>query len=300
MKYKVFQDEIINKIMEYLPEDMEVMRSERMKNNDVKLCGITFQKKGSNISPTFYMEHLYYRYQQGDSMEEIVKMLLQLYEENKVKEKIDASFFQDFEKVKDRIVCKIVNTKLNRTLLADIPHEQYLDLSIVYYYMWDTEEFDHATILIRNEHLKMWNVEPDVLYSIAKQNTEVLLPAEIIKMEQLLHDMMRIRQEALLPEPIAGTMYVMTNRTRYYGAAAFLYEGVLREFAHGMQKNIYIIPSSVHEVILLPDDGEIDIKWLNEMVREVNASQLERIEILSDHVYYYDHVDDIFVACVDG
>ena len=87
-------------------------------------------------------------------------------------------------------------------------------------------------------------------------------------------------------------MYVLSNSSKVFGAASILYPDVLKNFAEKLDRDLYILPSSVHEVILLPKRSETEWETLQEMVKEVNATQLEEVEILSDSVYSYTKKDD--------
>lgn len=99
-----------------------------------------------------------------------------------------------------------------------------------------------------------------------------------------------IMEEELLAkrkENGAAAMYVLSNHTRINGAACILYDGVLEKIAEMLECNLFILPSSVHEVILIPEKGDEDYERLSEMVREVNETQLSPEEVLADHAYYY-------------
>ena len=86
----------------------------------------------------------------------------------------------------------------------------------------------------------------------------------------------------------APSMAVFTNRSRFYGAAGLLLLGMMEEYAKKMGSNLFLIPSSVHELILIPDDGRLPAKALNQMVKEVNREEVLPMDQLSGHVYYYD------------
>lgn len=68
-----------------------------------------------------------------------------------------------------------------------------------------------------------------------------------------------------------------------------LHKGILKKFMKEKQmERIIIIPSSVHEVIVMSYDSEMDILGLNEMVQEVNRTALDATEVLSNHAYLFD------------
>ena len=83
-------------------------------------------------------------------------------------------------------------------------------------------------------------------------------------------------------------MYIMTNRQEVNGASVLLYDDVLQTFALKKKTDFYIMPSSIHEVILIPKSKSPDLKDLNEMINEVNETQVQEEEVLSDHAYYYE------------
>ena len=95
--------------------------------------------------------------------------------------------------------------------------------------------------------------------------------------------------------PEVSGMYVASNSDKLNGSSVILYRDMLKNFAesHDVEK-LYILPSSLHEVIIIPDDAnmEKDIQMLNEMVVSVNCTQVQPEEILSDHVYVYEYSTD--------
>lgn len=299
MEINEFLNCLAEEIKKLIPNDSELRINTVQKNNGVLFHGISILTKDVNIAPTIYLDSLYRKYQEkGTDFETMAREFLDFYESTKFKKGIDASFFLNFENVKERIVFKLINSKLNQSLLRKIPHKPFMDLEMVFYYIWDQKELENATVLIHNSHCEMWNVKPDELIKLAKRNTERLLPCETIKMEKIVVDMMKVPEDYFSEQGIDMKMYVMTNSTRSYGAATLLYDHAICEFAYTYGKNIFIIPSSVHELILIPDDGQIQADMLNEMVREVNHTQLDAKEVLADHIYYYDYVDDILTACL--
>ena len=117
----------------------------------------------------------------------------------------------------------------------------------------------------------------------ARENTPRLFPAQMVDMDEMIQ-----RAGVCMPmDRSAIPMYIMTNRQEVNGASVLLYDDVLQTFALKKKTDFYILPSSVHEVLLIPADNQISMSTLSSMVRDVNSSQLAREEILSDHVYYY-------------
>lgn len=151
--------------------------------------------------------------------------------------------------------------------------------------------------MIHNSHCKMWNVDAGQLYEDARANTPLLLGAELKSMEEVISDLVKqseFTDSQQLEEDVRDVpMHVLSNKTKIHGAACILYENVVKDFADYLNRDIFILPSSVHEVILVPSQGAQKAQNLVEMVREVNETQVEEEEILSDSVYYFSREDGL-------
>ncbi len=304
MKIHTFIFQILQKMQAEMEGEAKVSIQDISKNNGVVLTGLTFSQQSVNISPTIYLEDFFEEFKEGKSMEEIVEEIKEIYYNSKLDRDINMEFFTEYEKARDHIAYKLINYDKNRELLKEIPHREYLDLAIVYYYLVDMKEFANATILIHNKHLEYWEIDEEELYERAKENTHKLLKVNFCGMLEVLKEL--IEEDYLCTDTVedgeaqdteflleshgakdATGMYVLSNFSRLYGAATILYEGTMERCSKQLGGSFYILPSSVHEVILVPDDGQVTREKLGQMVREVNATQVELQEQLSDFVYYY-------------
>lgn len=288
---KEFSKKIIKEIKKIIPENQKVECSAIMKNNGVTEEAVSILEKHKNISPTIYLKEFYEWFKDGVELKEIAAEIVRRNNEYKLKESLDIGFFVNYEKAKSRIVFKLINRKMNRKLLEKIPYVNYMDLVMVFYYLIHDEEAGNATILIHNSHLNMWEVTVEEVYRQARANTPVLLPAAITGMREIIEQMMGDSKEVESLMEGGFPMYVMTNSMKMNGAATMAYPNVLQNFANAIGKNVYIIPSSVHEVILVPETGT-EGGCLNDMVKEVNETQVDPKEVLADHVYYYDRTEN--------
>lgn len=287
---KEFSTKIVNEIRKLIPKGEKVELSSIMKNNGVVEEAVSIIEKGKNVSPTIYLNEFYDSYKEGVNVEVLAAEIVRRNEEYKLEESLDIGFFVNYEKAKKRIVFKLVNKKMNKELLEKIPYVTYMDLVMVFYYLIQDENAGNATILIHNSHLKMWKVSVEDIYGEACKNTPNLLPAAITGMREIIRQMMGDESgDVEMAEEIP--MYIMTNSMKMNGAATMAYPNVVRNFANAVGKNVYIIPSSVHEVILVPETGTEGGR-LNEMVREVNETQVDPKEVLADHVYYYNREEN--------
>lgn len=285
MTYETFKERIMDAVNEALGTGVKVIIQKVQKNNGLELDGLTIMDNRTNIAPTIYLNYYYHLLSDGRrDLQEIITDILETYEEHRQSSSIDLSFFTDFEKVKEKILFKLINTEQNTKLLDEVPHVSFLDLSIIFYYLYDSTDSGNATILIRKEHLDFWKINADDLLQIAKENTPKLLPHTLNSMLDILAG---IKADVPMDTDDLLPMYVLTNTTNNFGAAAMLYDDVLKSFADRKNSDFYILPSSVHELILIPTDMVEDTEYLTEMVQQVNIEQVPDTEILSNHAYYY-------------
>ena len=288
MNYQNFKENIKHVIQNQLGSDVTVTIQEIIKNNNTHLDGLTILSDTLNISPTIYLNYYYRQYLKGKTMDEIYREILTVYRENTPRNNIDISFFTDYEKVKKRIVFKLINYDRNKALLDKIPYIRYLDLAIVFNCLVTSDANGSATILIYNHHLAFWNITKDDLYTLAMQNTPKLLTYDLRNMTDVLEELM---SDAALESDITDIelpipMYVLSNTCKLNGSSCILYKNLLPMLGKKLDSDFYILPSSIHEVLLIPA-YEHNSEELTKMVREVNATQLANEEILSDHVYYF-------------
>lgn len=266
------------------------------KNNGVVLRGLTVMQDDSNISPTIYLNNYFDEYANGRAtLVSVVNDVMDTYRRNKINQSVDMRYFLNYDSVKQRIVYKLVNTEKNKELLEDIPHMEFMDLSIVFQCMVAQEELGTASILIYNVHLKLWDVTLEQLYQAAKENTQRLEPYEIKSMTEVLCDIMKTGEaeefnsdEYMSEFSDSVPMYVLSNKSRVEGAACMLYPNLIRDLAEQFGSSLYIIPSSVHELLLLPTEHDGEGMEIRNMIREVNDTMVSSEEILSYSLYYYD------------
>ena len=284
MTFYQFIQAVELKMKEVVNEDTSLCLYTADKNNGVKRYGITITQKGINVSPTIYLEEYYEKFQKGCTIERIVEDIFQLYHQVRFEKSWDEGEVSTFEAVENRIIYRLVNFEANRELLKEVPYDPYLNLAIIFYVLLEVNERGTACMLIRKEHLEMWNTSIDEIWGKAKENTWHILPSEF-------HTMRAIMKSYKKEGNYVGMdiLYVLTNKIRSFGAAVILYDGCLEMIADFLQDNYFVLPSSVHELIIV---SEKDAPWggvgLSEMVKEINRSQVDPEDILSDTTYYYD------------
>ncbi|MCH5257488.1 MAG: hypothetical protein J1D87_09345 [Lachnospiraceae bacterium] len=298
-----FGNKVCISLAKIMGKDYEAVYKEVTKNNGVRLHSVMINKKGSNVAPSIYIDELYEDYREGRAFGEVINDILNVYRRNAKEIRMDMDFFTRFDSVKDRILYKLINRERNAKLLEEIPYVKWNDLAIVFYYLFEDERFGKATILIRNSHMSMWDIDLESLYKHARSNMPELQPEDFMPIGHIINEIIMdcnngsnvgIRAMGILHGDDAilhsegEVMYFLSSESRYFGAAVLLYSKSVKELAGRLGKNLIILPSSVHEVLLIPDDDVAETVFYKDMVKEVNDTQLEPEEILSYSVYYYD------------
>ena len=303
MNYTEFVNAVKEKLTQELKGGVRVNVYTTTKNNATERTGLILETPGVNISPTIYLEEFFELYEKGKQMDWIIEDLVELYEEIRQEKSWDYERMLSFEGVKDRIIFRLINTEKNKDLLLDVPHKKFLDLSLVFAVLVEADNDGTAVMLIKDLHMRQWKVTKEQLWNAAKENTKRLLPAECFGMnfavcellsrstpgehdrENLLRRTWHIHEELELPEK--DKMYVLSNKLKNYGAACIAYPYILDMLAGVLKENFYVLPSSVHEVIIVPESSRIRQSELERMVREINETQVPEEEILSNHAYFY-------------
>ena len=295
MEYKEFVEYIKMNAGYIAGEGGNITINHVIKNNGCEMDGLVIMEKGKDIAPTIYLDSFYELYTNGENIKNIIRQIEVIYEQNKNNVTFDVNILKHFDTIKDKIVYKVVNYRSNEKLLEQVPHKRILDLAVVFYCLLDNEYGRSATALIYNNNLKNWNVTIDDVYKAALKNTPDLLHSKISSMAALFEKcgVNVDGEEVDLKDYVPSDMYVLTNESKLNGAACILYENVLYDFAQKLGADLYILPSSVHEVILLPKLSMFEKDELVNMVKEVNTEGVAADEVLSDHVYEYNRTERI-------
>lgn len=296
MEFTSFTTLVREEVERRTGDNYRVRLNDVTKNNGVVLRGLTVMQDDSNISPTIYLNNYYEEYINGRAtLINVVNDVMDTYHRNKVNQSVDMRYFLNYESVKQSIVYKLVNTEKNKTLLEDIPHIEFLDLSIVFQCLIAQEDLGTASILIHNVHMKLWDISVEELYREAKENTQRLQGYEIKSMTEVLYEIMKAEnleefdyEECKQELSDSVPMYVLSNKSRVEGAACMLYPNLIQDFADAIGSSFYIIPSSIHELLLLPAKEDRESREIKSMICEINDTQVSTEEILSYSLYFYD------------
>lgn len=288
MTYETFSEELQKVLLSKLPQGTQLKVLPVLKNNSLHLDGLLICQKNSPLSPNFYLQDLYQRYLKGNSIHALVSEVFECWQKS-LKQKWGRNLDMSYKNCRRNIVYRLVSAERNAELLEEIPHILFLDLAVVFYYLVNQDEEGIGSIRISNELMERWQVSTADLMTEAARNTPALFPAKCNPMSSILEKMIFHMEEKEKMEYVRSEPYVLTNSNGINGASAWLYPNQLKNMADFFGKSFYILPSSIHEVLLLAESSDSSEKELLSMVREVNQSCVEYDEILSDNIYYYDY-----------
>ena len=264
----------------------EIQSVSPLKLNNVRLCGIAIVEPDSNISCTIYLEPFFERFLDTGDWEQTVSDILSFYDNNRVADSFDSKWFHNFGQIRRNLFYRLINYKENQELLSSVPYTRFLDLAKVYYADCQIGE-TAGSILIHHKHIEEWGITEDELIAAAEENTPILYPVKLKPLSFVLG-----LGDDICPLPgMSGHMFVLSNTENQNGAASVCYKDVLDNFSQKIKDDLVVLPSSVHETILLPLQEKSNLDSLKEMVYDINRTVLDRSEFLSDNVYVYNRQD---------
>lgn len=295
MKYEIFREVVADTFQNYLPEEYKNMEMKIVSVNKVNrmMDGINLIENGEKaVSPTIYINDMYDHYTLCNNLQEAIQSgahrMVKAFKECPEVPTIG------FAEAKDNIVFQLVNTEQNREMLAEVPHREFQDLSIIYRWVMKVDADGIQSTVVKNGLAEQLGLNEEQLFKLAAENTRRIFPPCIKSMNEVLLEMFekdgmpREIAEMMLGEmPADRMMYVISNDRGINGAISMLYEDKLHSLALELENDLYILPSSVHEVIAVSVEMGEPYE-LAQMVSEINMDQVALEERLSNQVYHYD------------
>ena len=286
MNYESFKQYVADHIKDFLPQNYnvhEISITGQRKNNNVIWDALSI-KGDRNIVPAIYLEPYYQAHTEGVSMDAILQKIADVYMESMEQVgDFSAAEFQ-YEKIKNGIFVVVQNAEMNRELLENVPHEIRDDLALLYRVNVELSNGEKGSVLIHNIHLESWGIDEKTLKEVAWNNMHNYYPPEFSTMSNVLRS---VGYDEIPEDAEFVEMYVLSNKDKQYGGVYMFDTEVMSRIAEEIGGDLVVIPSSIHESILLKKQEETDFDILRDMVKEVNRTQLHPTEILSDEVYQY-------------
>lgn len=268
------------------------------KINTGKLYALVITDGENNVSPNFYLGDFYNRYISGEyTVAETAGVIIKEYNsmERVVKENsIIAGHLSKKEWVKERLFLQLINSGRNKGFLDDAVHSDYAGLSLVLYVLVKDDGKGVAKVKVTKNMCRYFGWDEKDTINYALENTMALFPLALCPLEGMLNSLLNMGGDGIqaADTSIPGCreeLIILTNSKNMYGAAAAFYPGVLKDFAEKEGKSLFLIPSSIHEFIIVPDNGLYNPVDLEKMLREVNSTEVALDEVLSDNLYYYSY-----------
>ena len=301
MNFNDFKNTIKNKIGEYLTEDYadaDMTLSEVKKSGGESYDALMIRKAGEerySVIPALNLTEAYKKYQNGQSVEQICEDLADVRMNVPIPEGLEKDMFLDFDKVKDKIYPRLINSETSKDYLINRPHTEVEDLSMVYAVRINENSTGFAEAVIDYDLARMWGVEVEDLHKAAMSNMEAHDPV-FVGLEDAMFGNFETRGEDTFNLDAMETdsplpLYMLTNKQKTKGAVMALcgkfMDQIIAKFG-----DVYVLPSSVDEVLIMPksaaQDHEMDIHDLARMVQQVNMEAVRPEDRLSDNIYEYD------------
>ncbi len=298
MDYESFKGLVEGHFKEFLPERLSGCKVEirpvyKINREEDAVALVQPDMRGMQSSPLLYISDMYERYQEtGDArytLSEAAGRIEGLWRDQYTER-------LSLDEIRSRIVMELVNTEMNEGLLREAPNRPFHDLSVIYKIVSSVEPGAVWSSRVTNSIAKQMGMDEPALYEAAYKNTKRLFPPMVIPIEGMVKMLYEKAGEALPAEfggrpegeAVGGLpFYVITNRNNIDGAVSVLYEDVLHGLAGRLGADLYILPSSINEMIALPAK-DIGLRELAGMVEDINMMVVPMEERLSNQVYQYD------------
>ena len=293
MDFETFMNEAIKEMRDRFP-DFDISKQEVSKLQGESYTGMAVRPENSEIGATLNLQDFYKALGFGMFLEDVMDSI-----ERSVVSAVrhmphyDARVLEDYDRMKDALTVDLVPVAGNEEKLAQIPHKNVEDMALVYRFEEESSVYGSASILVTNEMLAVYDITADQLHEDAMKAAVQNRPAKLHNMNDVMRDMMG-DMSGLVPMNEPSPLWVATVEGGQNGAGVIQYPGFLDQAAEALGGDFYVLPSSVHEVLLVADDGSMEIGHLEEMVRSVNETEVSPAERLSNNVYHYDSKAHIF------
>ena len=293
----VFMEEVKNQL-EDAGIDAKISLNTVKKLND-SYEAMTVTPEGESIGVNIPISKFYDAYDEGMSVEETVSRAVDLITQGfEEKPDINLDELSDYSVMKGKLAMEVVSAETNKEMLETIPHKMMEDMAVVYRFVLNSDEDGRSSILVTNKMIENFGITAEELHADAMENAPQLKPVEIKGMSEVLAELMGVEQAEMMGVgPVAPEdeqMYVATVPDKVHGAGVLAYENFMDMAAERAGGDFFILPSSLHEVLIVPDNGNVKLEDLENMVKEVNATQVAPQDKLTDSVYHYDSKEKIF------
>lgn len=283
-------DKLTSAVKETLGTGFIVRFQEIEKNNGLVLQAITIREKEDAACSVIYVDQFLDEIENGEiSLCNAVSRIINTYTNSQDGDKLSEIVRNlNKEKILSSVTCQIINLEKNAGRLTRIPHEEFLDLAVIYRVRMDKENTYSFTIT--GEICRKYSISLEDLHIAAVKNMEKE-GFTVQTLASVIEEITGMQEETISEN--CFTAYVLTNKSRLDGATVMMYGKHFSRIARKLNTDLYVLPSSIHEVLAVPDDG-INPYELKTIVHDVNSGVVSDDEILSENIYRYSMEKDTF------
>lgn len=300
MNYETFKQEFAEDIKEKLYErgydDVSISFNNVEKTNQ-NYEAMSVVPEGNNVGVNFNIENAFASYEHTDDYAGVLASATMVIADGLDRAPaIDVSALMDYENMKEKLSVEVISADANADLLANVPHDRMEDLAVVYRFVMESSEDGRASILVTNNLMDRMGVSHEQLRADALENSPEIRPVVIMGMNEVMKEMIgpEVYEMFGISDDAEETMYVATVPDKNSGAGVIAYQDFMDQAAERVGGDFFVLPSSINEILLVPDNGDMTADALRDMVKDVNAKEVSPEERLSDNVYHYDSKDHVF------
>lgn len=291
-----FAENIKNHIREYLPvdyQDAKITLEKVTKGNDRILTGLIIRKDDETAVPSIYLEHYEEQFGKGRPMDDIMKEIAQIKMENSLELPIDVKGLQDYETARPLLAIRLCDPEKNQEYLKDKPHTACGELAATYRIQIMEDSSGTASAVVTNDMLNLWGITPEQLHHDTVSAENARNPVCLYTMDDVMSEiMLSVKPENLFEqtEPLESEMipmYILTNQNKVNGAGVLARDGVLDKIGELLGSDFYVLPSSTHEVILVPDNGNMQTTNAKRYMSTFSQRPFETWKVIEENIQPY-------------
>ena len=298
MNYDEFKKEVEAVVKDYLPDEYKDAKVSIAQVSKIGMTydSLTVRPEGQMAAPAANLNAFFEDYENGKPFDEVMDHIADVLQTKAPEHLQNMSWLMDYDQVKDHLFIRVSNAEKNEDLVNSAPHKDIDDLVITCHIAVDQGQNGMASTVVNNDLMEHYGVSEEQLFKDAMESAPEVMPVKIDSMYNVISDMMpEVMADDMLPDapaPGMNEMMIVTNQAMVNGASALFYPGVMDEISEKMGGNFVMLPSSVNEVIIVPDRG--DYRMLENMVKDINEGCVDPKEQLSDHAYHFDAKEKLF------
>lgn len=296
MDYEKFVEKVQMDLMQKLSgqyRNVTIEPIEVSKLQGQSYLGLSVRHDDSAIAESLNLSTLHEWYQNGLPYENILQKITDMVVTRFSNvSKINADSLKDYEKMKPYLAIQIIGLENNADMLSKIPHQRMEDLAIVYRFRVSDIPNGQASVLVTDKLLESYGITKEQLQKDALEMVQKNEPVTIKNMDEMIYEITEGSMGTL--ENPASPIWVATNNSQFHGASVIAYPDFMEQAAEKLNDSFYLLPSSTHEVLLIPDSYDLKAQELKEMVTVINASDVSPEDKLTDNAYHYDSESKVF------